>query len=385
MEIYLDNSATTMVAPEVREEILPLFTEVYGNPSSLHAKGSEAEQSLRTARKRIADSLGVQEKEIYFTSGGTESNNTALIGAAMAKKRRGRHIITTVFEHPSVGATCDYLEQEGFQVTRLGVDARGLVDPEELRQALREDTVLVSVMMVNNELGSRQPVEALGKLIKDFDPEIIFHVDAIQAYGKFRIRPKRCGIDLLSASGHKTHGPKGIGFLYVNEKVRILPLLHGGEQQKGLRSGTENMPGIVGLGKAAELAYRDLDRETEELYRLKEKLQQGFEALEGVSVNGPRDRDCSAPHIVSATFAGIRSEVLLHSLEDQDIFMSAGSACSSHKREMSASLKAIGLSRDAAGSTLRFSLSRYTTEEEIDTVLRVTGELLQTLRRFTRK
>ncbi len=385
MEIYLDNSATTQVAPAVREEMLASLGEEFGNPSSLHRKGSHAEEIVKLARRRIAETLKVNEKTIFFTSGGTESNNLALIGTARAVKRRGDHIIISSIEHPSVDATAAYLEDNGFSVTRLPVTQEGLVEPASLSAALTDRTVLVSVMMVNNEVGSRQPVEALSKITKQYNENIIFHVDAVQGYGKFRIYPQRMGIDLLSVSGHKIHGPKGIGFLYVGEKVRLQPLLHGGEQQMGLRSGTENVPGIVGIGKAAELVYTDAEQSWDRMYSLKERLQEGLGALENVTVNGPRSREQSAPHIVSATFHGVRSEVLLHALEDKGIYVSAGSACSSHHKGVSPTLAGIGLGKEAAGSTLRFSLCEWTTEEEIDRTVQIVSELLPVLRRFVRR
>ncbi len=385
MEIYLDNSATTMVAPEVREEMMAALGEAYGNPSSLHKKGSDAELMLKKAKERIAQPLKADAREIYFTSGGTEANNLALLGGARAKKREGNHVIISAVEHPSVSAAADELAREGFQVTRLGTDERGLVSPEALKAALTPETVLVSVMAVNNEVGAREPFEAFGKLIKDYNSRILFHVDAVQAYGKLRLNPKRDGIDLLSASGHKIHGPKGIGFLYIRDKVRIEPIIYGGEQQKGIRSGTENMPGIVGMGKAAELAYQHFDERISALYSLKEYLQEGLESLDLVRVNGPRERELSAPHIVSATFPGIRSEVLLHALEDRGIYASAGSACSSHKKTVSPTLRSIGLSDELAGSTLRFSLSSYSSREDADAVIKALKELLPQLRRFVRK
>lgn len=385
MEIYLDNSATTMVAPEVREEMMAALGEAYGNPSSLHKKGSDAELMLKKAKERIAQPLKADAREIYFTSGGTEANNLALLGGARAKKREGNHVIISAVEHPSVSAAADELAREGFQVTRLGTDERGLVSPEALKAALTPETVLVSVMAVNNEVGAREPFEAFGKLIKDYNSRILFHVDAVQAYGKLRLNPKRDGIDLLSASGHKIHGPKGIGFLYIRDKVRIEPIIYGGEQQKGIRSGTENMPGIVGMGKAAELAYQHFDERISALYSLKEYLQEGLESLDLVRVNGPRERELSAPHIVSATFPGVRSEVLLHALEDRGIYASAGSACSSHKKTVSPTLRSIGLSDELAGSTLRFSLSSYSSREDADTVIKALAELLPQLRRFVRK
>ena len=345
MEIYLDNSATTMVAPEVREEMMAALGEDYGNPSSLHRKGSDAEMMLKKAKERVASPLKADPREIYFTSGGTEANNLALLGGARAKKRQGDHVI--------ISAT-----------------------PE---------TVLVSVMAVNNEVGAREPFEEIGRRVKAFDSRILFHVDAVQAYGKIRIVPKQCGIDLLTASGHKIHGPKGIGFLYIRDRVHIEPIIYGGEQQKGIRSGTENMPGIVGMGRAAQLAYERFDERIAGLYELKEYFQHALEILDGVRINGPRERELSAPHIVSATFPGIRSEVLLHALEDKGVYASAGSACSSHKKTVSPTLHAIGLSDELASSTLRFSLSSYTRREELETAAAAVGELLPLLRRFTRK
>ena len=385
MEIYLDNSATTMVAPEVREEMMAALGEAYGNPSSLHRKGSDAEMMLKKAKERSASPLKADPREIYFTSGGTEANNLAILGGARARKRLGSHVIISAVEHPSVSAAADELAREGFRVTRIGTDARGLVSPDEVEMALTPETVLVSVMAVNNEVGAREPVEEIGARIRARSDRILYHVDAVQGYGKIRLYPKRAGIDLLSASGHKIHGPKGIGFLYIRDRVRIEPIIYGGEQQKGIRSGTENMPGIVGLGKAAELAYENFDEKTAVLYDLKEFFQDGLEKLENVRVNGPRERELSAPHIISATFPGIRSEVLLHALEDRGIYASAGSACSSHKKTVSPTLHSIGLSDELAGSTLRFSLSRYTRREELDAVLAALAELLPLLRRYTRK
>ncbi|MBQ4425169.1 MAG: cysteine desulfurase [Lachnospiraceae bacterium] len=385
MEIYLDNAATTAVSAPVREEMMQVLDSCYGNPSSLHKKGTEAEQLLRLAKERIAQPLKVSDKQIYFTSGGTESNNWAVIGGAAAKARRGRHIITTPFEHPSVSAAMDVLEKQGFEVTRVPVTQEGLVNPESVRAALRADTVLVSVMMVNNELGSRQPVEEIGRLIKAYNSDILFHVDAVQAYGKLPVYPKRWNIDLLSASAHKIHGPKGIGLLYMAENTRILPLIHGGQQQSGMRSGTENMPGIVGFGKAAEEAAAHREAYIERVKALRKRLTEGLLALDGVSINGPAGEEDLAPHIVSVTVRDVRSEVLLHALEEKGIYVSAGSACSSHKREISDSLKAIGLSRELAQSTIRLSLDDSITDEEIDYCIAAFATLLPQLRRFVRK
>lgn len=384
MEIYLDNSATTSVLPSVKEAMSQMFDMEYGNPSSMHLKGVAAEEKVLEAAKKIAATLGAKEKEILFTSGGTEGNNLAIIGAARAKARAGKHIITTSIEHASVHNVMEHLEAYGHEVTYLPVDSRGFVTAGDVLDALRPDTVLVSVMMVNNEIGTREPVEEIGKALKDVAPNVLFHVDAIQGYGKYRIRPARCGIDLMTVSGHKIHGPKGVGFLYIRDKVKIDPILFGGGQQNGLRSGTLNTPGIVGLGIAAEEINRELEAHTEQMYRLKERLTEGLKSLEGVAINGPAPRE-GAPQIVSASFAGLRSEVLLHALEEEQIYVSAGSACGSAHPEDNRTLYAIGLRGERLISTLRFSLSIYTTEEEIDRTLAVLREKLPVLRRFVRR
>lgn len=383
MEAYLDNSATTRVFAPVQQLMIETMEEQYGNPSSLHSKGMAAEEYVTRAARQIADTLKVDRKEIVFTSGGTESNNMALIGGAFAAKRRGCHIITSCIEHASVSAPLHYLQENGFEVTYLPVDKEGHISLTELQQALRPDTILVSLMYVNNEIGTVEPIKEAAQLIKAYNAQILLHVDAIQAYGKFVIRPKRLHIDLMSVSGHKIHGPKGIGFLYINEKVRILPLLHGGGQQKGMRSGTENVPGIAGLGLAAEMIYAEHETRMEKTYELRERLISGLSALEGVTLNGALDRS-NAPHIVSASFAGVRSEVLLHSLEQEGIYVSAGSACSSNKPAVSATLTAIGVEPALLDSTLRFSLGYFNTEEEIDYAISTLEKLLPRLRKYTR-
>lgn len=384
MEIYFDNSATTPVFPVVRETMMRTLEADFGNPSSMHRKGLEAEQYVRQARAQIARTLKVEEKEIFFTSGGTESNNLALMGAASAHARQGKHLITSAIEHPSVSNTMRHLEEQGYSVTYLPVDREGRVSPADLEAALTPETILVSIMLVNNEIGTREPVEEIGTRIKKKNPRTLFHVDAIQGYGKYVIRPKKWNIDLLSVSGHKIHGPKGVGFLYIRDKVKLQPIVFGGEQQKGLRSGTENVPGIAGLGAAAEEIYRDHEARIEALYRCKERMVNGLKALDHVTVNGPAPR-AGAPHVVSASFAGIRSEVLLHALEERGIYVSAGSACASNHPGLSSTLVAIGLDQKLLDCTLRFSFSIYTTEEEVDETLRVLAELLPFLRRFTRR
>ena len=384
MEAYLDNSATTRCTQRVRDAVVQVMMEDYGNPSSKHMKGVEAERYLKDARETVARTLKVNEKEIYFTSGATESNNWALIGAARANRRAGMHLITTAVEHPAVLMPMQYLEEQGFRVTYLPVDSKGHISLQDLEQALCEDTILVSMMYVNNEVGTVEPIEEAARIVKKYNPDILFHTDAVQAYGKMRIYPKRAGIDMLSVSAHKIHGPKGIGFLYVNEKVKIHPLILGGGQQKGMRSGTDNVPGAAGLAQAAREAYEQLEESREHLLDLKKRMTGGLEQMESVTVLSEKG-DSSAPHIVSASFPGVRSEVLLHALEDRGIYVSAGSACSSNKKlPVSAVLKELHLSPELLDSTLRFSFSRYTTAEEIDYCLQALRELLPVLRRYAR-
>ena len=384
MEAYFDNSATTKVLDCVKDAVVDAMCVNYGNAAAKHRKGVEAENLIREAKKAIADTLKVQEKEILFTSGGTESNNTALIGTALANRRAGKHLITTGVEHPSIYNTMSFLEEMGFEVTYLPVDHLGHISLEDLENAIREDTILVSVMYVNNEVGAVEPIEAISQCIKKKNLKTLFHVDAIQAYGKYKIRPKKQGIDLLSVSGHKIHAPKGVGFLYIRDGVKIRPILFGGGQQKGMRSGTENVPGCVGLGVAAREAYKDFDARIEKLYTLREHLIAGLKPLGGVTINGSEDRT-NAPQIVSASFEGVRSEVLLHALEDKGVYVSSGSACSSNHPGISGTLKGIGVKKELLDSTIRFSLGDLNTEEEVDYAIGVLGELLPVLRRYQMK
>ncbi|MBQ7582253.1 MAG: cysteine desulfurase [Lachnospiraceae bacterium] len=392
MQIYLDHSATTRPFDYVRELMRRIEDENYGNPSSMHMTGVRAEAEVRRAREILSGLLKVKEKEICFTSGGTESDNLALIGCARANKRRGKHLITTKIEHPAVLETMKYLMTEGYEVTFLDVDPSGLVEVETLQKALREDTILVSVMQVNNEIGSLQQISELSAAVKAFNPSILFHTDAVQSFGKLRIHPKRMGIDLLSVSGHQIHGPKGIGFLYVDEKVKISPIQFGGGQQGGRRSGTENVPAIAGMARAAEEIYEDFETKIENLYRLKTGFTEDLQKLDEVTVNGiPDGQDDlaarirrSAPHIVSASVAGIRAEVLLHALEEKGICVSSGSACASNKPAVSETLKAIGVKKDLLDSTIRFSFGMETTAEELDETVAALHELLPQLRKYTR-
>ena len=383
-EVYFDNSATTRVFDSVRDVMVEAMTSDYGNTSSRHMKGVEAERYIREAREEIAGSLKVKEKEIVFTSGGTESNNMALIGAAMAARRKGNHLITTCIEHASVYNTMSFLEEQGFRITYLPVDQDGIVSLDALREAICDDTILVSIMYVNNEMGAVEPVAEIGKLIKSIRPDIYFHVDAIQAYGKYVIRPKKEGIDLMSVSGHKIHGPKGVGFLYVDEKVRIKPIIFGGGQQKGMRSGTENVPGCAGLGAAVREVYREHEAKIEKLYQIRERLIVGLKELPGVTINGHEGRE-NAPQIVSASFEGVRSEVLLHALEDRGVYVSSGSACSVNHPGVSGTLKGIGVKKELLDSTIRFSFGLFNEPEEADYCLEVLRELLPVLRRYRAK
>ncbi len=383
MQAYLDNSATTPCSPAAAALVAKALTEDFGNPSSMHMKGVEAEKYIKEAASAIAKTLRCQEKELIFTSGGTESNNLAIIGSAMANARSGKHIITTAIEHPSVKNTMMFLQNQGFEISWLSVDQNGEISLEELDRTLRNDTILVSIMMVNNEMGALEPVAEAGRMIHARNPHIVFHVDAIQAYGKFRIIPKNINIDLLSASGHKIHGPKGVGFLYIKDKTKIRPIMFGGGQQKDMRSGTINAPGIAGMGMAAKEIYGNLDETVDRMYDLKEYFAGKLSTLEDVTINGKTGRD-SAPHIVSASFPGVRSEVLLHALEEKGIYVSAGSACASSHPATSTTLLAIGLDKQHQESTLRFSFSVHTTREELDYTVEKIASLLPVLRRYRR-
>lgn len=389
MEVYLDNSATTRVFPEVAELMTAIMCEDYGNPSSLHMKGVRAEQYIRNAKTTLAKILKVNERELLFTSGGTESDNLALVGCALANRRRGNHLITTQVEHPAILQTMHYLESQGFRVTYLPVDECGRVRVADLQREMTQDTILVSVMHTNNEIGAVQPIAEIGEMIKRMNPYTLFHVDAVQGFGKAKIFPKKMNIDLMSVSSHKIHGPKGMGLLYINDKVKIQPIIYGGGQQQNLRSGTENVPGAAGMARAAEILYTHYEKDVEHLYELKRRFIAGVRQIEDVRINGLVEGDefgeQSAPHIVSVSFRGVRSEVLLHALEEVGIYVSAGSACSSHKPQPSATLRAIGVEKALLESTVRFSFSVFTTVEEIDYTLRVLYDKIPMLRRYMRR
>ncbi len=385
MEVYLDNSATTRCYPEVGDLVYKVMCRDYGNPSSMHKKGVEAEHYIRDSKERLSRILKVNPKEIFYTSGGTESDNLALIGAARANRRSGNHLITTAIEHPAVLNTMRYLEaEEGFRVSYLPVDAKGRLKLKALEEALCSETILVSIMYVNNEVGSVQPVDEAAQIVKQYNPSILFHTDAVQGFGKYFIYPKRQGIDMLTASGHKIHGPKGTGFLYINEKVKIKPIVFGGEQQKNIRSGTENVPGIAGLGLAAQMIYQDLNVKTALMRELKAYFLEGIAGIENTAVHGMTDEN-GAPHIVSVGIAGVRSEVLLHALEEKGIYVSSGSACASNHPSVSGVLKGIGAPKEYLDATLRFSMSEFTTKEEIDYTLETLYNCVPMLRKYTRR
>lgn len=376
--IYFDNSATTRCSDGAMKIMQECLQVNYGNPSSLHKMGYRGKDYLKESREIIASILKCQPKEIYFTSGGTEGNNLAIKGAAYAKKRLGNHIITTKIEHASVLNPVKALEKEGFEVTYLGTDEYGVISLDELKAAIREDTILVSIMMVNNEIGSLQPIAEACKIVKKANPDIIFHTDCIQAFGKMSIIPKKLGIDILTVSGHKIHGAKGSGFIYIKDKVRVVPQILGGGHENGMRSGTENVPAIASLGVAAKEAYDNLDRNREHLYAMKSRFIEGIESIDGVTVNGHTGED-SAPQIVSVSIKGnrTRAQVMLNALQDNyGILVSAGSACSSNKPAISETLKSIGLEKDLLERTIRFSFCPENTFEEVDTAIEALKDLV---------
>lgn len=382
-EIYLDNSATTRCFPEVVRLMDKILLEEYGNPSSMHHKGVEAERHLQEAKKIYAHILKVGERTLYFTSCGTESDNIAIIGGAMANQRDGKHLITTRIEHPAVLESMKFLESQGFEVTYLPVDENGLVDPQAVEDAVRDDTILVSIMHTNNEIGALEPAAEIGARIKAKNPKTLFHVDAVQGFGKAYIYPSRMHIDLLAASGHKVHGPKGTGLLYIGEGVKVHPLIFGGGQQKGMRSGTENTAGIAGMALASKMLYDHLEEDRKKLYGMKELFIKEVSGIPDVHVNGLTGPD-SAPHIISLSIGGVRAEVLLHALEEKGIYVSSGSACSSNRPHLSATLEAIGEPKEYMDSTIRISMSVMNEPEQLKAAADALKEIVPFLRKFTR-
>ncbi len=384
MEAYFDNSATTVVTESVKDIVVKVMTEDYGNPSSMHMIGVNAEKYVQTAKENIATILKVDVGEIYFTSGGTEGNNMAIIGSANANKRAGNRVITTKIEHSSVANPMKYLEKQGFDVVYLPVDNNGIVDMEVLKKEMTKDTILVSIMNVNNEVGAIEPVSEIGKYIKSVNPSVVYHVDAIQAFGKMEIRPRKENIDILTVSGHKIHAPKGSGFMYIKKNTKVNPIILGGGQQEGMRSGTENVPGIAGIGQAAKDCYDNLEKNVAHMTELKDCLIDELSKFDGVTINSQKG-NVGAPHIVSASFENVRSEVLLHALEDKGIYISAGSACSSNRPAVSETLKAMGIDSKLLGSTVRFSFCELNKKEEIDYCIEQLKVMLPVLKKYVRR
>lgn len=385
-EIYLDNSATTKPFDSVIEVMMDYYRYNYGNPSSMHKKGIEAEKGIKEARQKIAQFLKVGETEIIFTSGGTEGNNIAIKGLLNRNNRKGNHVITTTIEHPSVLNIFEELEKNGYEVSYLSVNSKGEINLEELETIIRKDTILVSIMMVNNEVGTIQPIKDISTIIKQHNSNCFFHVDGVQAFGKIHCYPKELGIDLFTISSHKIHGPKGVGSLYKSKDVLIEPLLLGGGQEIGIRSGTENVPAIVGMGKAVEELNKTFKDDIKLLYKLREKTKELIlHNIDNAYINGPENSDKVAPHILSVSFEDIKGEVLLHSLEQDDIYVSTGSACSSKRKGQSHVLKSLGISNSLIEGTMRISFSILNREEEIDPFIRSLKNQINLLRKILRR
>lgn len=377
--VYMDNSATTPVRKEVVEEMLPYLTENFGNPSSIYELGKTSKHAVEKARKRVADAIGAEEYEIYFTSGGTESDNWAVKGIAFANRSRGKHIITSSTEHHAVLHACAWLEGQGFEVTYLPVDRYGMVSPEDLKNAIRDDTILISIMLANNEIGTIQPVEELGKIARE--NRIYFHTDAVQAVGHIPVDVKKMNVDLLSLSGHKFEGPKGCGALYIRKGTKIEALLHGGAQERKHRAGTENVPSIVGLGKAIELATGEMEETNKSLLEMRKRLIEGLLQISKTHLNGhPAKR---LANNVNVTFEYIEGESLLLLLNAKGIFASTGSACNSTSLEPSHVLTACGVPHEIVHGSLRLSLGRMNTQEDVDRVLELLPEIVQKLRNMS--
>lgn len=379
-KVYLDNNATTALAPEVLEAMLPFYREEFGNPSSIHAFGRGVRVAIDEAREEVAKLVGAEPGEVIFTSGGTEADNFAVKGVAYACQEYGRHIITSAIEHPAVLNTCQYLEERGFRVTYLPVNGQGLVDPEDVRKAIDRGTILITLMHANNETGTLQPIREIGEIARERG--ICFHTDAVQSVGKLPFQVKELGANLLSLSAHKIHGPKGMGALYLEKGTKLHPLLHGGHHERGWRAGTENTAGIVGLGRACRLAAQGLPEELQRLAALRDRLEQGIqERIRQVKLNGhPTQR---LPNTLNCSFWGIEGESLLINLDLEGIAISTGSACASGSINPSHVLLAMGIPEEICRSSLRFSLGRYNTAEEIDYTLEVLPRIVDRLRRIS--
>jgi len=375
--IYLDYAATTPTCPEAVEAMLPYFTESFGNASSIHSYGQEAKQALEEARSKVASLIGAGSEEIVFTSGGTEADNCAIKGVAYANQSRGNHIITSAIEHHAVIESAEFLETQGFEVTCLPVDKYGLVDPDQVRRAITSKTILITIMQANNEVGTIEPIAAIGKIAREAG--VYFHTDAVQAVGRIPVDVDELGVDLLSSSAHKLYGPNGVGILYIRKGTKLVPFMHGGEQEGGWRAGTHNIPGIVGFGKAAEMAQQEMAGEAKRLTVLRDRLINGLmERIEHTHLNGhPTQR---LPNNVNVSFEFVEGEAILLNLDLEGISASTGSACSSLSIEPSHILLALGVPPEQAHGSMRFSLGKWTSEEDIDRVLEVTPKIISKLR-----
>ena len=373
-KVYMDYSATTYTKPEVLEEMIPYFTENFGNPSSLYSMSDIPREAIDKARKRVAKAINADKNEIFFTAGGSESDNWILKGIAFANKKKGNHIITTTIEHHAILHACKFLEKNGFEVTYLPVDEYGFINLEDLKKEIKDTTILVSIMFANNEVGTIQPIKEIGEICRE--KKIYFHTDAVQAVGHVNIDVKDMNIDALSMAGHKFYGPKGIGAMYLRKGIKIENLIHGGAQERGKRASTENVPGIVGIGKAIELATSEMETESKRLSELRDKLIKGLvEAIPYAKVNGPSG-DKRLPGNVNLSFIGIEGETLLLDLNDAGIFVSTGSACASASLNPSHVLLALGLPHEVAHGSLRLTLGAGTTEEHVDYALKVIPEIV---------
>ena len=379
MQVYLDNSATTAAHPKVVDAVVDALTNQYGNPSSMHSMGVQGEKLLKNARRSVAKALGTNEKNIVFTSGGTEANNLAVIGTAQAYRKSGNHLITTAIEHPSVLNAFKHLEENGFEVTYIQPDKNGQVSADAILEAIRKETSLISIMHVNNETGAIQPIQAITKAIKKMKHKPLVHVDGIQALGKVKFSVKRLGVDLYTISGHKIHGPKGTGALFINDGVKIQSRQIGGAQEKGVRPGTENVPGLCGLGVACDILTQNTENDIKRMGEIKSRFWQAISSqLNSVQLNG-QVSDLFAPHVINISFVGMRGEVLLHALESKGIYVSTGSACSSKNKSYSHVLTAMGLTEPEMEGAIRFSFNGDLKDEEIDYAIQTVVESVQSL------
>ena len=382
--IYFDNAATTRASEQVAEKVTEMLCHNFGNPASVNKLGLQVEKEIKKTTEILSRGIHCKINEIYYTSGGTEGDNWAIFGTAEGYQRQGKHLITTKIEHPAVKKPMETLEQKGYDITWLSVDKKGKIDLEELKQSIRKDTILVSIILINNETGVIQDVEKIGKIIKQQNENTLFHVDAVQAFGKYAIDVEKMNIDLLTMSAHKINGPKGVGMLYKRQGLKVKPYILGGGQQQGQRSGTENGAGVAGLGVAADICFQNMKKNQQTIFDVKRTLAEGIlNGIADVQINGDT-LEQSSPYVLNVTFKGLRSEVLLHALESKDIFVSAGSACDSKKKVGSPVLTAMGLPFNEIEGAVRFSFCQYNTVEEAQECVKQLKEIIPFLRKYNR-